>query len=120
MGVSVSSQITETALALALGAAAGVLYDVLRVARRSLRSQAVTMLLDGAFWLIAGLALFALGLSAGHGQQRLYSQVLAALGAALYFLTVSRFVVEAGDFLAGLAARAVRFCCGRRGCWERS
>ena len=33
MGVSVSSQITETALALALGAAAGVLYDVLRVAR---------------------------------------------------------------------------------------
>ena len=78
-------------LAVALGAAYGLHYDLLRGLRRNLRW--LTPLLDLWFvlsWLVGNL-LF--GLYAGDGQFRIYMLVGSLLGSAAYFLTLSRLIL---------------------------
>ena len=78
-------------LAVALGVAYGLHYDLLRGLRRNLRW--LTPLLDLWFvlsWLVGNL-LF--GLYAGDGQFRIYMLVGSLLGSAAYFLTLSRLIL---------------------------
>jgi signal transduction histidine kinase len=89
MEISVSYQLLQAASSLALGAAAGFLYDIFRVVRRRARSIAVTTITDILFWLITGAALFLMGLSLGQGRQRLFMIVMAFLGATAYFVVLS-------------------------------
>jgi len=97
MELLVSHQLVEAASALILGLAAGFLYDVFRVIRHRANSKVVTVAADFLFWLIVGLLLFAVGVSAGRGRLRVYMTVLAMASAAVYFCTLSR----ACTFLCG-------------------
>jgi hypothetical protein len=92
MEIAVSGQAAEAALSLALGAAVGIIYDLLRAIRRRLSGKAVTAIADGLFWIICAIGLFLLGFGVGHGRQRIFMTVLAFLGAVLYFLTASRII----------------------------
>jgi len=89
MEISVSYQLLQAASSLALGAAAGFLYDIFRVVRRRARSAVVTTITDILFWLITGAALFLMGLSIGQGRQRLFMFIIAFLGATAYFIVLS-------------------------------
>jgi len=89
MEISVSYQLLQAASSLALGAAAGFLYDIFRVVRRRARSIVVTTVTDVLFWLITGAGLFLLGLTMGQGRQRLFMVILAFLSAAAYFAVLS-------------------------------
>lgn len=109
MEIPVTGQALEAALSIFAGVMAGLVYDVFRVIRRVFRARAVTMVSDGVFWCVCGLGLFILGLSAGGGEQRIFMQVLAALGAALYFLTVSPWILEFGAFAAMVMGRIFKF-----------
>ena len=105
MEVTVSSQLAEAGAGLLCGVFAGVLYDLLRVLRRSVKGRAVTFVTGAVVWMAAAFMLFALGLSAGGGRQRLFLQLMAALGAVLYFLTVSPPILAFGAFLAAVVGR---------------
>ena len=99
MGIGLSDQAMQAAASLALGLAAGVIYDLLRVLRRRVPGW-MAFVTDALFWLTCGIGLFTLGMWAGGGRQRLFMTALAALGGAVYFAVFSRLLVELWEFFA--------------------
>ena len=61
------AQLGQVALALGLGAALGLLFDVLRVPRRHARRAFLRAVLDAVFCLAVGLTVFAFGMADGSG-----------------------------------------------------
>ena len=83
------AQLGQVALALGLGAALGLLFDVLRVPRRHARRAFLRAVLDAVFCLAVGLTVFAFGMAAGSGQVRLFMFLAIAAGWTGYFAWVS-------------------------------
>ena len=86
----VAPQLRDLLSSVALGAAAALIYDLLRAARLlDRRDKVLTHLLDGLF--VAALAVLALflGLHLGQGQLRLFMLSGAALGAVVWFTLFS-------------------------------
>ena len=83
------AQLGQLALALGLGAALGLLFDVLRVPRRHARRAFLRAVLDTVFCLTVGLTVFAFGMAAGSGQVRLFMFLAIAAGWTGYFAWVS-------------------------------
>ena len=112
METSVLGQLVETAAALALGAAAGLFYDALRVIRRRLPIKLVTLLCDLVFSVAAGCAIFVLGMTIGGGRQRALTATITVLGGVLYFLTLTRptmYILEGVADLISLLTRLLGF-----------
>lgn len=104
MKISIAVQTVVFLKAVLLGAALGIIYDLLRAVRREIRAgTGVTAVCDSLFWVVALAALFVFVLTAAAGEGRGYILLGAAIGAALYFLTVSPPVLLA-------ASLAVRGC----------
>mgnify|MGYP002745033364 FL=1 len=82
------AQLGQVALALGLGAALGLLFDVLRVPRRHARRAFLRAVLDAVFCLAVGLTVFAFGMAAGSGQVRLFMFLAIAAGWTGYFAWV--------------------------------
>jgi hypothetical protein len=76
-------QLQQAGLSLAVGAAAGLLYDLFAVQRAARRFLAP--LLDLLFCLLTGAALFWLGAGPGGGSLRLFMLLFLLLGMQLYF-----------------------------------
>ena len=95
METAVSVQAAQALTALLLGAAIGLLYDVLRAARRRFRSAAASAAADAVFWLAAAFSAFMYGLEYCGGQTRLFMLLAMAGGAALYFLLLSTPILAA-------------------------
>lgn len=69
------------------GAVLGLLYDILDIARRSLKGRkALVVLFDILYWVVATAFTFALLWYACDGEFRYYDVLGFALGAALWFL----------------------------------
>lgn len=102
----VSAQLGQLGAAVALGAAGGLVYDLLRAARLIDRHDSwLTHLLDGLFALTLGAGALWLGLVVGGGELRLYMLTGMALGAVLWFCLPSRLLRPVWDFwIAALLA----------------
>ena len=87
MELPVTLQAAEFAASMLLGLALGVFYDALRALRR-LRAR-LTLPLDVLFALTLAAALLLFALYPGRGLFRLFAFAALALGAGLYFLTLS-------------------------------
>jgi hypothetical protein len=97
MNVSNSVQLTQAAAALALGAALGVVYDLLRAlsvkagpavtGKKRFAASVFAAALDVFFWMLAVLAVFWYAMTVGGGQLRLYMLALTAMGTLLYRYT---------------------------------
>lgn len=83
MELYIRLQVQTIAAALALGAAAVLVYELLRTVRLNRRRRWVTHLTDGVYVLAAFWALLRFTLSIGQGELRLYVLPCAALGALL-------------------------------------
>ncbi|MCD7954802.1 MAG: spore cortex biosynthesis protein YabQ [Lachnospiraceae bacterium] len=84
-----------------------LLYDVLRVLRRSYRHHLLVLSLeDFLFWLLAGFLTFWLSSQETNGVLRSYAAVGIFLGFLLYHLTVSQLVVRLLTSLFRLPAAA--------------
>ena len=116
MDIPISHQLIQAASSLILGAAAGFIYDLFRVVRRRSRSKAVTAATDFLFWLITGLAIFLLGLSLGGGRQRVFMNIMAVLGAIVYFVTLSRYSLVLCNAIAD-AVVFLLYCLSRPFVW---
>ncbi len=99
MGVRLEDQLRSLLLALALGAAAGLLYDLLRPARRR-SGRGLGAALDGLFALAAGGAVFLQAMGAESGTLGLWQLAAALLGFLLYLHALSPPLLRL--FTAGL------------------
>ena len=92
METQISQQVWQLVCSLLTGAGLGLVYDILRVFRRRLKTNAVFDLL---FWLIALFALFTLGMDAGEGALHIHMLLFTACGFAAYILLFSTFMLKA-------------------------
>ncbi len=109
MEISVSGQALAFAGSAALGAAAGLLYDLLGTVRRRAEGRVLGGALDLLFWMLVTAVLFLYALEAGDGKLRLFMVAGAALGAAAYFLTAGPAVRRAADAAAEALIRCKKF-----------
>ena len=78
-----------------VGAAIGLLYDGFRILRKTTPHFAfVVQLEDLFFWLAATGAMFYFMLSRNYGEIRPFALIGAGCGIALYFATVSPFILK--------------------------
>ena len=89
MSISLFSQGQSFLLALAAGAALGLVYDLLRLLRTARVSRFLQEASDLLFWLLAAAALFLCGTVLEAGRVRLYLLLSMFCGGALYFLLLS-------------------------------
>ena len=106
MGIQISGQLAAFGQSILLGAAAGVLYDLLRPFR--LRLPRLTALLDGAYCLAVGCAAFLFLLRRGGGELRGFLLLGAAGGAVLFFCAASAFLQPLWAFWADTLVHLVR------------
>ena len=104
MEVYIRLQLQTAGAALALGWAAGLLYDLLRVVRLALRRRCVTHVTDLVYVLVLGWALLRFALTIGQGELRLYVLPCAALGWMGYLFLFSRWLRPLWRFWAGAVA----------------
>ncbi len=94
MTVDIARQLQGLCRAVLLGGGLGVLYDLMRVARRRLSWAWLGGLLDLLFWIAATVALFLFSHEAWNGQIRLYGALFCLLGGAAYFWGLSPVVLK--------------------------
>ena len=104
MEVYIRLQLQTAGAALALGWAAGLLYDLLRVVRLALRRRCVTHVTDLVYVLMLGWALLRFALTIGQGELRLYVLPCAALGWMGYLFLFSGWLRPLWRFWAGAVA----------------
>lgn len=105
----VAAQLQQLGAAVALGAAGGLLYDVLRAARLlDRRDRLLTHLLDALFVALLGAGVLWLALVVGEGELRLYMVTGMALGAVLWFCIPSRLLRPVWDFWAAALVAVCR------------
>ena len=92
MELPVFFQAEQAALAALLGVLLAALYDLLRALRRVL--PGASGFADGLFALVFFLSMLAFALYPGQGVFRLGFFLEIALGAAAYFLTLSRLLLQ--------------------------
>jgi spore cortex biosynthesis protein YabQ len=96
-----------------VGAVIGVLYDLFRVLRKTAaHNNAVVQMEDLIFWLAATLLMFYFMLVKNYGEIRFFAVLGVAVGMALYFCTVSRWLVGAlvalTDYIKRVVAAVIR------------
>lgn len=88
MSLSVSHQGWALLLSLAMGVGIGLLYDILRPARRH-SGAALARLLDALFAVTAAAALFFFAMASGDGRLGTWELAAALLGFLLYMHLLS-------------------------------
>jgi hypothetical protein len=103
MEVYISAQALEALYAFIIGAAAGVLYDLLTVLSKKVKATVnrvvITSVFDLIFCIIVGAWFFMLGYGPGNGRLRLLWILFAIPGSVLYFLFLSKPVTIALDYI---------------------
>jgi spore cortex biosynthesis protein YabQ len=103
MTADIARQLQALCRAVLMGGGLGVLYDLMRIARRRIPSPLLAGILDFLFWITATAALFLFSHENWHGQVRLYGAFFCLLGAAAYFQGISPLVMRLLFLLTGLA-----------------
>ena len=106
MGNQISQQMLVFGQSILLGAAAGVLYDLLRPFR--VRRPRFTGLLDTIYCLSVGTAAFLFLLRRGQGELRGFMVLGAAGGAVVFFCTLSQPLRPVWNFWADTLGELVR------------
>ncbi len=109
MGVSASAQALDMLLALLLGGALGLLYDMLRPPRHDFGGWA-GVCLDGIFCAAAGFLLFSFAMSTGDGRLGTWVLLCALLGFLAYMHTVSALFLRVFSLSWEKLGAALRFC----------
>ena len=110
MPADVAAQMAIFGQGMLLGVLLGLVYDGMRTVRRNSRLRVLAFGLDLLFWLGATAALFALTLLRDDGRVRIYHMAAVLLGGGVYFATLSRLVLPALLWAAGVVRRVWRFC----------
>ena len=96
MDIRLVDQAAALGAALLLGAALGLVYDILRPVRRA-APGALAAAFDALFCLIAGWAAFCFAMAAGDGRLGTWELCAAALGFAAYMHVLSTHTLRATE-----------------------
>lgn len=98
MILSLHAQAQLFLLTILLGGGMGLFYDGLRLLRRTVRHRTLFVQAeDGLFWLFAVFFVFGVLLRVNAGEMRFFALLGLFGGMGLYFLTLSRFTLAAGE-----------------------
>jgi len=88
-----SSQAAVFLLAVVLGFALGIFYDIFRAIRLILKPKVIlSAVFDLTFWFAVTLSLFFILLHVNFGEIRLFTFIGLTIGMILHFCTLSRFL----------------------------
>ena len=91
------------------GIACGIVYDLLRIIRRTLNAGTkATFAFDILFWIICASLTFGMIFYANYGAIRWYEAVGLIIGAVSYFLSVSRMITEGGTIILNFVIKLIQ------------
>lgn len=93
LSIHVSLQLYQASTAFLTGIAAGLFYDFLKTFRLHVKRSGFTWVADSLFWIAVAFGFFWQAMVVGQGSIRIFMLVASSIGATLYFLTLSRFVL---------------------------
>jgi spore cortex biosynthesis protein YabQ len=93
--LSMYDQIRLFVILTVFGAAAGVIYDLIRAIRRILRHSIITVQIeDLVFWLVFTISVMLVMLWENNAAVRFFSVVAPLIGMLLYFCTLSKLIIS--------------------------
>ena len=108
MNITVSNQLFIFASCLVCGVIIGLIFDVFRIVRRLVRTSIfATIIEDIIYWIIAAVVFFLFVLGVNSVELRLYQFIGAFLGMALYFLTVSKQIINVSVCIVQFMAKVL-------------
>ena len=83
-----------------IGIIIGFLFDIFRILRKSFKTNdIITYIEDIIFWIISGIILIYAMCKFTDGELRFYNIIGLSLGAIIYLLTVSKYVIKISVFV---------------------
>lgn len=104
MELYISRQLFQLICSVLVGFGIGLSYDIFRILRRRLKTDAV---FDALFWLCCLAVLFTLGMDIGEGALHIFMLASAILGFAAYMLALSEYVMVLLNKFARIISRAL-------------
>lgn len=104
MELYISRQLFQLICSALAGFGIGLAYDVFRILRRRLKTDAM---FDALFWLCCLSVLFTLGMDIGGGALHIFMLAFAILGFAAYMLALSEYVMVLLNKAAQIISRAL-------------
>lgn len=93
--MSVTAETTLFLIFLLVGIIIGLLFDIFRILRKSFKTpDFITYIEDIGFGILAGVILIFSIIVVNNGELRLFILLGIALGAILYFLTLSKLIIK--------------------------
>lgn len=92
-----SGQAITFLIAVGLGFALGIFYDIFRIITQSGLSKFFVAVCDIVFWITVTIAMFFAMLHVNFGEMRFFIFLGFAIGVCLHLCTLSRFVLRAGQ-----------------------
>lgn len=110
MEVSVSNQLYVFLVMVAAGAAAGAVFDIFRIIRRTFRTgMLTTSLSDILFWLLISAGMFLVMFAVNNAQMRWFEAIGILLGGVVYFLALSRLFMKVIGAVFGFVVKIFLF-----------
>ncbi len=95
MGISIEHQSTVFLYSILMGVILSLLYDIFRVLRKEIGHKNIAVMIeDILFWALCTSLMFVFVYNINSGQIRAFVFVGAAIGCILYYLTISRFLIN--------------------------
>jgi len=108
MEISVSNQFFQALSSIVLGIAIGFFYDFLKIIRIRVKQNLITYIVDIIFWVVVGFAVFMMSMVVGQGELRIFMITSTVIGAALYFITMSRFTIKVCNKLVDIIVKILQ------------
>lgn len=109
MEISVSHQAFVFGCMVLCGLLTGVIFDFFRGLRRCVRTKdGFIAAQDIAFWLVEVAVVYCTMYFSNNAGLRLYEAVAMVLGAAAYFLAVSKYVLRFWQFVVDLVLKPIK------------
>ena len=93
-----------------IGIIIGFLFDIFRILRKSFKTNdIITYIEDIIFWIISGIILIYAMCKFTDGELRFYTIIGLSLGAIIYLLTVSKYVIKISVFVINILKKILLY-----------
>lgn len=100
MEISATNQAYNFFIFMINGCGIGIIFDIFRILRKAFKtSDLITYIEDILFWILSGILTLYTITMFNDGEIRLYIFVAIIIGAFLYILTISKFIIKASVFI---------------------
>ena len=93
-----------------VGIIIGIIFDFFRILRKSFKTRDfITYIEDIIFWIISGIILIYAMCKFTDGELRFYTIIGLSLGAIIYLLTVSKYVIKISVFVINILKKILLY-----------